>query len=364
MVASASWTDPKSGANYSFGDKLPASDFNSWIDGIRTLDTAAALALRNMTSIDCTSLTMMYDATWDESKGVLICVGETTGNAPTSDLIGDGTAIQSLPTAGTLTSLSAVASDNDAVPSYIVAGGSVSGSTAAKIRRSSDGGVTWSNVSTSATNDHNVRTIVDFNAIFVAFLGGGTGTATIESSPSGATWTARTNSASNTDWIAARFGGIATDGTTLVAVPSGTGNTLVYTTNGTSFSNATLSASTTWRAVAYTAEFGWAVYSTDGSTINHSSNGTTWAAATLETAPSTLAQVDSLESIGNVLVLAWEDTEGAARLSYSTDGGATWIHFASASDDDFSGMRVAGGRVVWFGDSTDRRILVSDRGVV
>lgn len=355
MVASASWTDPKSGANYSFGDKLPSSDFNSWIGGIRQIDTNAVTnAIKTLVSV--AGNTVLYDAVWDSTYGRLIAVGATGGAAPATDLIGDMEATQSLPTAGDLTSLTTIATDGAGT---LVAGGSVSIASAAKARSSTDGGANWTNRSFSASNDHDVRSIVYFNSLYVAFLGNGTGTATIQSSPDGTTWTARTNPASNTDWIPVRQGGVATDGTTLVSVQGGTASAVVYTTNGTTFSTASASASTTWRGIAYTAEYGWVLVNTTGATINQSTTGQTWAAATTATMPAAITAVRGFDAIANVYVLSWEDGDNNSRLSYSTDGCANWVHVANDSADAFLGLTVTGNRIAWFGDSGDQRVLLS-----
>lgn len=311
-------------------------------------------AIRSLTSID--SNTVLYDACWDPTKGRLVAVGATGGSAPSSDLIGNGVAVQSLPSSGDLTSLTTIATDGAGT---LVAGGSVSTSTAAKARTSTDGGESWTNRSFSASNDHDVKSIIYFNSLYVAFLGDGTGTATIQSSPDGTTWTARTNPASNADWIPTRNGGTATDGTTLVSVQEDSANAVVYTTNGTTFSTATTTATTIWRGVAYTPKFGWVLVNANGSTINQSSDGQTWSAATTATLPAALSSMRALNSIGDVYVMSWLDGDSKSRLSYSADGCATWVHVAVDTGDNFLSLAATYGKLVWFGDSSEMRVLIS-----
>jgi predicted RecA/RadA family phage recombinase len=133
-------------------------------------------------------------------------------------------------------------------------------------------GSTW----TSRTTPNNGWGSVCYgNSLFVAVSSSGTGNR-VMTSPDGITWTSRTSAADN-DWTSVCYGS-----SLYVAVSnSGTGNRVMTSPDGTTWTSRTSAADDTWTSVCYGNSLYVAVASSgSGGQVMTSPDGTTWTSRT------------------------------------------------------------------------------------
>lgn len=366
MVASGTWTDPKTGANYAFGDKLPSADVNSWAGGIRTIDQNVVMGALSTFPHRLPPATGYHlDAAMDTYGGALIMVGSDGATNAQAESSPDMHAVLSTGmTSGTgyqADSVDADASGN------IVAGLSGIGTSTDRIRTSQSAGSGWAvrNLPTVATS---VEVVIWSGTLFVAGYDPGAATNRIATSPTGTTWTDRTNPLSNNFWSPTSTGGAVTDGAgKVVLIPLDAGSSaFAYSADGLTWSSASTTAAS-WATGAYSPGFGWIAYSGDGATIWSSSDGSAWAAATGKTLPAVptgFTAVTSVAAVGNVLAMLWNDGTSSF-VSLSADWGVTWgtpvLRFGA---EILVFMRASGGRIIVIDNQGNEYTFVSSRVIV
>lgn len=198
----------------------------------------------------------------------------------------------------------------------MVLGGSITGSSAIKLRQSSDGGDTWTSRSTSASGTESVRDLIWFPAAskFVAGLSS-TATTNIETSPDAITWTQRTAPNST-----AR-GKFAVSPTKIVCIASASSNKCIYSTDAVSWSEATLPANVVWTGVAWNERSSKFMAIGPGS-IATSSDGITWSASGLTLPYPTTCE--ELCAYGRMWLAVGSRGSGNFLISVSIDDGVSW----------------------------------------
>lgn len=364
MVASGTWTDPKSGASYAFGDRLPSADFNSWIGGIRTIDSNVVIgALSTFPHRLLPVAGKHRDAALDAFTGSLILVGDDTAGNATANTSPDMHAVLS----GIVTSAAGFTFGTvDANSSGTIVGGlSGTGTSTGRVRRSIDAGTTWAveNLPTAASG---VTSILWTGSVFVAAYDPGATTNRIATSTTGVTWTDRTNPLSNNAWIPTAQGGATTDGSgNVVLIPGDVGaSSFTHSSDGgITWSSATTTAAT-WLGGAYSPGFGWIAYSRDGATIMTSSTGSSWVSATGKTLPPGFSAGWSVAAVGNVLAMLYNDGT-SSYCAISPDWGATWSdRVLRFGGEIIISMRSSGGRLIVMDDQTNEYSFVSSRVVL
>jgi len=330
MTVTRLWVDPKLGANYVFGDKLPSSDFNGFISGIRALDRALEdhmIATWTEVTMANTYAKVGYDQKWHRILGLRTMSGDTTPNVDVINPFSGayyGMTITG-PAGGWNTSFggrprSGVVASNSTVT--LVGGVSVN-ATAQKIATLDSNGATWTlqSMASSAAGVGPYHLIWDpYNELFVAGMNGSGTTDIIETSPDGETWTARTVPSAHT------INDIATDGSgTIVAVLNASTDKAWRSVNGgVTWSEVTMPSTTEWTCITYVPGLEtWYAANGDSSgsypgandTYASSTGGSTWSSATYYTTyvPKALA------STGNVL-LAVEGYSTGDNVIASRDG--------------------------------------------
>ena len=320
------WTDPKSGANYSFGDKLPSSDFNAFLAGWRNIDYAIernqALTYPGLETI---SGTLFSACAIDDQFDQILLLSDVTASTSvfclklTPSGQQDSTrTVSGEPAGGWTTTSGCITSDGAGT---IVIGGTTVNASTKKVAVATDGGnFTTQDVNASGAGVGVTALAYEANGgLFIAGLNGGTTATTIETSPDGVTWTGRTNA--NTNAISR----IATDGNgTVVAISSASTNQAVRSTDGgATWSAVTLPATAVWTGITYSPGLGkWFV--TNGTNSASSGTGSTWDSITMSAALVLLGSTGNLvigqRSTGDLYVS--EDGEEFARVGTGVSIGA------------------------------------------
>lgn len=183
-----------------------------------------------------------------------------------------------------------------------------------KVRRSTDGGATWT-AQTAGAADSNGLTSVIWHSSSSLFVAAGMA-GLITTSPDGITWTTR---AAPGGWGALNIGRLATDGTTIVGTQQDTGvadTDYLRTTTPTDWSTShqTFSTSTRAQGVTWSSVAGWVI---PGIPSKKSSDATTW------------TDTGNLPAVGTGPIAIYRHliVLGANSAYFTVDQGATYERF-------------------------------------
>jgi len=203
------------------------------------------------------------------------------------------------------------------------------------------------------TNNNDWRGITYGNGLFVAVAYSGTGNR-VMTSPDGLTWTIRTSAADN-DWKSIVYG----NGLFVAVAGSGAGNRVMTSPDGITWTIRTSAANNDWRGITYGNGLFVAVAdSGTGNRVMTSPDGITW---TIRTS----AANNNWTSIvyGNGLFVAVAETGTDNRVMTSPDG-ITWTIRTSAADNDWRGITYGNGLFVAVAESgTGDRVMTSSNGI-
>jgi hypothetical protein len=327
------------------GNAAQAADGDLWTDVAQLLNVqpATTIASRNGPMVyNLKSPTGIALGTWHS-------FGPNTGNVEGSFAHGSSSTWQShaaMPVGAGLLPVAAAAHPNGDV---ILVGGTTSGASTQKLRRSADAGLSWSIANTAAGGAGvGVQCIAWFGAanLWIAGLSNGA----VETSPDGVTWTARTtpNSDARTQ--------IAVSATAVVITSSGFVNRAIRSTDGVNWSEVTLPSTHNWLAITYNprllqffaVRLGAAAKSTDG---------ITWSSAGL-TSPAGLISLVDVIAYKRFFLLTGSHGVTSCSTWYSADAGATWVpmHAWSAGGVAVHSLAISPARVGWK-DSSGQHFL-------
>lgn len=160
--------------------------------------------------------------------------------------------------------------------SIVIVGGTPGIASRSKIRYSGAGSSTFSAADVTASGTEGVACAVWHAGTSRFYVGlDNSATTNIEYSADGITWTQVTGLPNSN----AR-GNMATDGNIIVCLPSSSTNTCITSTNGTTWTQRSLPASTTWGTVLWDSRYDRFVALGSGTNIAYSSDGITWSAGT------------------------------------------------------------------------------------
>ena len=151
-------------------------------------------------------------------------------------------------------------------------------------------------------------------------------------STNGTTWSTATLP-SNSNWQSVAYGN-----GTFVAVASGPSTTAAYSTNGTTWSTTSLPSSNSWSSVAYGNGTFVAVATGPSMAAAYSANGTSWSTATL---PSNSDWQSVAYGNGTFVAVA----NGSTAAAYSTNG-TTWTAASTPSSNGWSSVAYGNGTFV------------------
>jgi hypothetical protein len=282
-----------------------AANGNVWTDVAMLLNFVSSSALT--TRAHCAG---WYPASGSNLTGQWITTGVSAGNATASYSRAGLTWTSLTIPAGNGLTPGPYAFAAKADGTIGVFGGTPGSSSASKYRESTDL-TTWTARSSSQTDTAGVTSIA-----WMPFASGGTGlfvaghtSGKLETSPDAQTWTNRT-----TPFGAVSIGQVAVNSTTAVVVAINS-TAAAYSTNGTTWTSATLpitgSGAVVWNSVLNK----FFAFGTTGATICSSSDGITWSATGL-TGPGGLATTSYAVSSGRLLLSSPGQT---GVLAYSTD---------------------------------------------
>ena len=186
----------------------------------------------------------------------------------------------------------------------------------------------------------------------------------VMTSPDGIDWTARTAPDQNWNGVTVGYpGGVET----LVAVGySGHFNRVMYSTNGTSWTNGSLSADYNYAQVRWTGTQFVALTNNGGTnSIATSTNGSSWSVITT---PNSDVAWQAIETDGAGKVVAVGFTGTAGHVMVSTDSGATWAQNAGLDARSWNGVGWSAKLSQWVavsngGGPDDKRIGYSSDAV-
>jgi len=187
----------------------------------------------------------------------------------------------------------------------------VSGTSGTQAAYSTNGGVSWTTSTLSATATWS--SVAYGNSRFVAISSAGTDTSI---STNGTTWAAGGALPSSTTWISVAYGNGK-----FVAVSGGAGSSdaAAYSTNGSSWSASTLPSSTTWTSVAY-GNGRFVAIAQGGTSAAYSFDGITWTASTL---PSSSSWWNIRYGQGTFIAIGGYGLVSTTDIATSNDG-ITW----------------------------------------
>jgi len=212
-------------------------------------------------------------------------------------------------------------------------------------------GTTWTSQS-SPVGANNVWFSVAYgNGLFVAVSLDGTGNR-VMTSPDGITWTSRTSAADN-NWRAVTFG----NGLFVAVAVTGTGNRVMTSPDGINWTIHTSAADNNWRSVTYGNGLFVAVSNTGaGNRVMTSPNGVTW---TLQTSPS---NEWNEVTYGNGLFVAVGSTGTGNRVMTSPDG-INWTNQTSVADVAWESVTYGNGLFVAVSQNGTNRVMTSPDGI-
>jgi hypothetical protein len=257
-------------------------------------------------------VTLTKSCAWDPTRGYWFVAGDN-GTDSTGSVVyrsGDYGSSFTISTNLTIGNEAAVIAPNGAW----VVGGNPAGSSAAKIRYSTDAGVNWTSVNTVVAGTSAVSVLHTFAAAGLIIAGLDNGD--IETSPTGAVWTARTEPNANPRNNA------ASSSTICVVTSTSSTNKVITSPDGVTWTERTLPSSGVW-SVAWNA-LDHVFLAINASTAAKSTDGITWTDVGV-TAPGGT----QLCCIGHVFVAYATATTGVVYTS--VDMGANWRSAAAFS---------------------------------
>lgn len=311
------------------GQRLPSAAFNAAdknaaqaADGLVWSDTALAKNWQKTTVATGNGIVIM----WETSTGRWITAGVSAG-APTAQFSNDGREewVALSVTAGTNWNVTASGACSGA--GTVILGGGGGSATASKIRQSADGGATWAARSTTASGTEFVNCAVWHSGASLFVIGlNSTASTNIETSPDGVTWTQRTG-LPNTNGRGASNGagsssGVASNGAMVVMLGAPTTTKCITSTDCVTWTERTLPASAQWSGVSWNARSGKWMAIASGQ-IATSADGIAWSASGL-VAPFAGVAI-ALTSYGRMWVASGSTAGGLSQLRVSVDDGATWL---------------------------------------
>jgi len=214
-------------------------------------------------------------------------------------------------------------------------------------------GVDWTIVNTSSAADNLWFSVTYGNGLFVAVAGSGTGNR-VMTSPDGITWTSRTSAADNA-WYSVTYG----NGLFVAVAGSGTGNRVMTSPDGSTWTIRTSAANNTWNSVTYgNGLFVATAISGTANRVMTSPDGITWTART-NPVDNQWASV----TYGNGLFVAVGPSGTGNRVMTSPDG-IDWTIRTSAADNNWMSVTYGNGLFVAVTNSgTGNRVMTSPDGI-
>jgi hypothetical protein len=340
-------TDPLLGYGFAFGQRLrSAQHMNVLMSWFRNLDAALEASIAKNwpytgTGFPGAGATPADSAAYDATLKMWNTVGNNGAGAPSGEYSYDGRqwAACTVPAGGgTMLQLNAVASNRAGT---FVAGGApqVAGGTD-KYRRTTDG-ITYV-AAASTYNDTKAVNCVCWAPTTALFVAGLDAAGAIETSPTGAVWTAQATPGACAGYTWRDCA--ANEAGRIVLVSASAGSTNFATSvNGVAWA-ATVVAADSWYEIACSRLTNrWlAIGATQ---IHQSSDGITFATGTA-TMPAGLVTPTGLTCTGNLFVLSFMDGGGNSHVVVTDDWGATWkrvFYFGGGSMDVAYGQCTAGG---------------------
>jgi len=186
----------------------------------------------------------------------------------------------------------------------------------------------------------------------VAVSGNGSGNR-VMTSPDGITWTSRTAAANNT-WLAVTYG----NGLFVAVSTDGTGNRVMTSPDGITWTSRTSAADNSWQSVTYGNGLFVAVSITgSGNRVMTSPDGITWTSRT-----SAGSNPWCGVTCGNGLFVAVATSGSGNRVMTSPDG-ITWTSKASAADNSWVSVTYGNGVFVAVSDNGSARVMTSSGGL-
>ncbi len=213
-------------------------------------------------------------------------------------------------------------------------------------------GMNWINHATAAAAN-SWQSITYGNGLFVAVSSSGTGNR-VMTSPDGITWTARTSAADN-DWRSVTYG----NGIFVAVSDTGTGDRVMTSPDGITWTSQTSAANNSWLSVTFGEGLFVAVSITGtGNRVMTSPDGITWTSRTS-------AADNSWNGVtyGNGMFVAVGSVGTGNRVMTSPDG-ITWTSRTSAADNGWRSVTYGNGLFVAIADSgTGDRVMTSPDGI-
>lgn len=316
------------GIPYVKGETFESTHANNFVTALKAYDRAIELAQAftwrtdSSTEADANVMAVAYNTTTKKylfagtssADAPKAWIGATIREALTTDADSD---IGTTPTV--LIPYCALAAGAGTVQ-YLI-GGDPGADSAYKLRTSPNGS-TWTQRATSQAGTTLVRALSydSTNGLYIAGLSAGA-TNVIETSPSndGATWTARTSSmAGGVHSIATNAAGMS------LAASAGNDDDYLYSTNGTTWTAATLPWTATEKFVCYSeAALKWFAIGS-GAKCASSANGTTWTDLSAGMTGDTVEYHDGLVTTGAVVYMMTYKSGATGNLFVSWDDCVSW----------------------------------------
>jgi gliding motility-associated-like protein len=206
----------------------------------------------------------------------------------------------------------------------------------------------------NAGADNSWRSVAYGNGLWVAVANSGTGNR-VMTSPDGITWTSQTSAADN-NWTSVAYG----NGLWVAVANTGTGNRVMTSPDGITWTARTSAANNNWTSVAYGNGLWVAVASSGtGNRVMTSPDGVTW---TIRNSAANTSW--SSVQYGNGLWVAVASSGTGNRVMTSPDG-ITWTSQTSAADNNWTS--VAYGNSLWVAvasSGTGNRVMTSPDGII
>ena len=214
---------------------------------------------------------------------------------------------------------------------------------------------TGNNITTSAwtsrtTNDNFWHDVTWGNGLFVAVAYSGTGNR-VMTSPDGVTWTTRTSAADN-NWLGVTWG----NGLFVAVASSGTGNRVMTSPDGITWTIRTSASDSDWRAVTYGNGLFVAVANFTG--VMTSPDGIVWTSRT----PANSMQWNGI-TYGNGLFVAVASAGGVGNRVMTSPNGVTWTSLSAGSTNDWFSVTYGNGLFVTVSYSGTDRVMTSPDGI-
>jgi len=203
------------------------------------------------------------------------------------------------------------------------------------------------------TNEINMSSVTYGNGLFVAVAYSGTGNR-VMTSLDGITWTQQTTPANN-NWYGVTYG----NGLFVAVAGSGTGNRVMTSPDGITWTSRTSAADNSWYGVTYgNGLFVAVAASGTGNRVMTSPDGITWTSRT-SAADNSWYGV----TYGNGLFVAVAGSGTGNRVMTSPDG-ITWTSRTSAADNNWYGVTYGNGLFVAVaGSGQKNRVMTSPDGI-